>query len=102
MKTVHTAVSRGAKARQITLESLPALTGTRWSIRRKTDVVMAVLDGVLSFDDACRRYAMSAEEFLSWQDLVTRRSLKATYRPRGARGSAAEAHSHRALLEARA
>jgi hypothetical protein len=80
MKAVHTVGTRGAEAPRLTLESLPPPNGTRWNIRRKTDVVMAVLDGILSFDDACRRYAMSAEEFLSWQDLVTRRSVR---RPRG-------------------
>ena len=41
---------------------------TRWVWRRKAKVVSAVNSGVLSLDEACRRYEMSIEEFLSWQD----------------------------------
>ncbi|HVU21231.1 MAG TPA: DUF1153 domain-containing protein [Rhizomicrobium sp.] len=91
MKAVHAKASHLLGAQPLTFESLPPQNGTRWNIRRKTAVVMAVLNGILSFDDACRRYAMSAEEFLSWQDLVTRRTLANTRRPGHERRSAAAA-----------
>ncbi|TVR82780.1 MAG: DUF1153 domain-containing protein [Rhodospirillales bacterium] len=44
----------------------PADTG-RWVARRKAQVVAAVAGGLITLDEACRRYALSAEEFLSWQ-----------------------------------
>jgi hypothetical protein len=40
---------------------------TRWVWRRKAQVVTAVDNGLLSLDEACSRYAMSIEEFRSWQ-----------------------------------
>jgi len=40
---------------------------TRWVWRRKAQVVTAVDNGILSLDEACSRYAMSIEEFRSWQ-----------------------------------
>jgi hypothetical protein len=33
-------------------------------------VVAAVRCGLLSLEDACRRYNLSMEEFLSWQRLI--------------------------------
>jgi hypothetical protein len=48
------------------LGDLPPPSTTRWVARRKAQVVTAVRDGVLTFEDACRRYNISPEEFLSW------------------------------------
>ena len=31
-------------------------------------VVAAVRHGLLTFDEACKRYALYAEEYLSWHD----------------------------------
>src|SRR5215469_11285300 len=42
---------------------LPPPTIKRWSPQRKASVVEAVRSGVISFDEACRRYQLSAEEF---------------------------------------
>jgi hypothetical protein len=39
----------------------------RWVPQRKAEIVAAVRDGYLTFDDACERYALSVEEFLTWQ-----------------------------------
>ena len=51
--------------------SIPAVLpppGTRrWVARRKAQVVDAVRCGALSLEEACRRYSLSVEEFLSWQ-----------------------------------
>ncbi|MBI3505788.1 MAG: DUF1153 domain-containing protein [Proteobacteria bacterium] len=60
---------------------LPAPGTKRWVIRRKAAVVDAVRKGMLTFDDACRHYNLSAEEFNSWQRLIDRhgpRGLRAT------------------------
>jgi hypothetical protein len=46
---------------------LPPLTTKRWVARRKAAVVAAVRAGVITVDEACRRYQLSEEEFLAWQ-----------------------------------
>ncbi|MBT6588439.1 MAG: DUF1153 domain-containing protein, partial [Rhodospirillaceae bacterium] len=35
----------------------------------------AVRGGLLSLEEACRRYALSVEEFLSWQQAIDRHGL---------------------------
>ncbi len=57
------------------LESLPPTDTKRWVIRRKAEVVAAVRAGILSLEDACKRYTLSVEEFLSWQRLVDSHGL---------------------------
>ena len=54
----------------VTLSSLPARNTKRWVIRRKAAVVIAVREGLLSLTEACERYALSVEEFLSWQQAI--------------------------------
>ena len=49
--------------------------GTRWVPRRKAQVVTAVRGGAISLDDACRRYALTVEEFLSWQRAIDKFGL---------------------------
>ena len=49
------------------MRSLP-FTITRWTANRKAAVVRAVANGVISFDEACRRYGLSSEELLGWSD----------------------------------
>ena len=46
---------------------LPPPNTRRWVARRKAAVVAAVSGGIISLDEACRRYQMSAEEFFAWQ-----------------------------------
>src|SRR5215468_5840731 len=41
-------------------------TPKRWVIRRKAEVVAAVRDGLLTLEEACSRYMLTVEEFLSW------------------------------------
>ena len=57
------------------LDSLPSPDTKRWVIRRKAEVVAAVRAGVISLEEACRRYTLSIEEFLSWQRLVESHGL---------------------------
>jgi hypothetical protein len=59
----------------MTLEDLPAPNTKRWVIRRKAQVVIAVRSGIISLNDACRRYNLSIEEFLSWQRLIDRHGI---------------------------
>ena len=59
----------------ITIADLPPPSTTRWVVRRKAEVVLAVHGGLLSFDDACRRYRLTAEEFSAWQQAIERYGL---------------------------
>jgi len=59
----------------LSLDSLPPSETKRWVIRRKAVVVAAVRAGVISLEDACRRYTLSIEEFLAWQRLVDSHGL---------------------------
>jgi len=42
----------------------------RWVPQRKAEVVDAVRCGFISLDEACKRYALSIEEFLAWQHRI--------------------------------
>ena len=61
----------------ITLADLPSPTTTRWVIRRKAEVVLAVHAGLLSLEDACKRYRLTIEEFQSWKTAIERHGLLA-------------------------
>jgi transposase-like protein len=52
------------------VDDLPPNNTVRWSPHRKASVVKGVLSGVLSLDDACRRYQLSAEELRAWQEAI--------------------------------
>ena len=47
--------------------ALPPPNTRRWVVRRKAAVVAAVRAGVITVEEACRRYQLSEEEFLAWQ-----------------------------------
>ncbi len=55
---------------------LPPPGTRRWVIRRKAAVVQAVRSGTMSLEEACARYDLSVEEFLSWQRLIDRHGLR--------------------------
>jgi hypothetical protein len=56
-------------------DGLPPANTRRWVIRRKAEVVAAVRSGTISLEDACKRYKLSIEEFLSWQHLIDSHGL---------------------------
>lgn len=58
------------------IEDLPPPGIKRWVIRRKAEVVAAVRAGILSLEEACQRYSLSVEEFLSWQRSIDRHGLR--------------------------
>ena len=49
------------------LDGLPAAGPKRWVARRKAAVLAAVRRGLITREEACRRYELSEEEFSSWQ-----------------------------------
>ena len=65
----------GPDGSPLTLADLPPPNTKRWVIRRKAEVVAAVRGGLLSLEDACKRYKLTIDEFLSWQRLIDRHGL---------------------------
>ena len=65
----------GPDGSPLTVADLPPPDTKRWEIRRKAEVVAAVRGGLISLDDACRRYTLTVEEFLSWQRSIERHGL---------------------------
>ena len=71
----------GPDGSPLTLSDLPPARTKRWVSRRKAEVIAAVDGGLISLDEACQRYALSVEEFLSWQrafDRFGQSGLRAT------------------------
>jgi Protein of unknown function (DUF1153) len=65
----------GPLGEPLTLDDLPPPNTKRWVIRRKAEVVAAVKGGLLTLEEACARYALSVEEFLSWQRSIDENGL---------------------------
>ena len=59
----------------LTITDLPTPGTRRWVTRRKAEVVAAVRGGLLSLEEACTRYRLSVDEFLSWQRSIERHGL---------------------------
>ncbi|HEX5280331.1 MAG TPA: DUF1153 domain-containing protein [Micropepsaceae bacterium] len=60
----------GTDGNPLTVSDLPPPNTRRWVIRRKAAVVVAVRAGLLTLDEACRRYRLTVEEFLAWQRAI--------------------------------
>ena len=56
----------------MTLGTLPPLDTVRWVPKRKASLVRGLQAGLLTFDEACARYSLSADELLSWQRELAR------------------------------
>ena len=65
----------GPDGSPLTVADLPPPGNQRWVIRRKAEVVAAVRGGLLSLEEACERYVLTVEEYLSWQRLYLVLSL---------------------------
>ena len=59
----------------LTVADLLSSDTKRWVIRRKAEVVAAVRGGLLSLEEACTRYTLTVEEFLSWQNSIDQHGL---------------------------
>ena len=65
----------GPDGAPLTMADLPDSNTSRWVMRRKAQVVTAVRGGLLSLDEACARYRLTVDEFLSWQQSLDRHGL---------------------------
>ena len=66
----------GPDGSPLSIADLPSPDTRRWVIRRKAEVVAAVRGGLLSLEEACKRYSLTVEEYLSWQRSIDRHGLK--------------------------
>ncbi|MBX9682401.1 MAG: DUF1153 domain-containing protein [Hyphomicrobium sp.] len=65
----------GPDGSPLTVADLPPRDTKRWVIRRKAEVVAAVRGGLLSMEEACERYTLTVDEFLSWQRSIDQHGL---------------------------
>jgi Protein of unknown function (DUF1153) len=65
----------GPKGSPLTIADSPAPGTKRWVIRRKAEVVAGIRGGSLSLEEACSRYTLTVDEFLSWQELIDQYGL---------------------------
>ncbi len=66
----------GPAGKPLTVNNLPSPETKRWVMSRKADVVTAVRRGLIGRNDACDRYGISDEEFLSWERLIDAHGLR--------------------------
>lgn len=67
---------KGPDGYPLTIVNLPPATTRRWVVRRKAEVVAAVNGGLISLEEACNRYKLTIEEFISWQSLIDMHGLR--------------------------
>ena len=65
----------GPDGAPLTIADLPQPGPQRWVVRRKAIVVAAVRGGLLSIEEACQRYKLTLDEFLSWQGSMNKHGL---------------------------
>jgi hypothetical protein len=70
MQQARPSYTIGPDGTPLTLMDLPAPDTRRWVARRKALVVAAVHGGLLSLEEACARYALTMEEFISWERAI--------------------------------
>ena len=66
----------GPLGEPLTLDSLPPPDTTRWVVRRKAEVVAGVRGGLITLDEALKRYDLTIDEFRSWQRLLDNHGLE--------------------------
>ena len=66
----------GPTGHSLTLADLPPPQTRRWVSRRKAEVVAAVRQGLLTLTEACNRYNLTEEEFISWTRLIDRHGMR--------------------------
>lgn len=57
----------GPDGERMTIDDLPAPETRRWVPRRKARVVAAVEGGLISEEEAFKRYAITEEEYETWK-----------------------------------
>jgi hypothetical protein len=60
----------------ISISALPPTNTKRWTSRRKAAVIAGVCGGLITLEEAHKRYCISKEEFLSWQHLIDNHGIR--------------------------
>jgi len=81
----------GPRGFPMTLTDLPSPKTKRWVTDRKAEVICAVRGGLLSLEEACRRYTLTIDEFLEWQRGYDADGLKGLRATKGEAWGAKEA-----------
>jgi len=66
----------GPDGQRLTRDDLPPANTKRWVIRRKAEVVAAVRGDLLTLEEACEFYGLSAEEFELWSKTIDRHGIQ--------------------------
>jgi hypothetical protein len=66
----------GPDGEPLTIDDLPPPDTKRWVVRRKAEVVAGVRAGLITVEEACERYRLSMEEFLSWQRMIESHGMR--------------------------
>ena len=61
--------------RMIGYADLPPPDTKRWVVRRKAEVVAGVHAGLITLEEACRRYSLTVDEFRSWERLLQKHGM---------------------------
>jgi hypothetical protein len=86
--TNSTPVVIGPLGNVLTHADLPPANTSRWVMRRKAEVVLAVEGGLLSIEGACSRYGLTLDEFSRWKSALARHGLRGLRATSGLRQSA--------------
>ncbi len=65
----------GPEGHCLTEFDLPLPGNKHWTSLQKAQVVAAVEGGLITRFEACQRYALSIEEYLTWKDVIQRFGL---------------------------
>lgn len=65
----------GPLGERLTRDSLPRPDVGRWTPRMKAELVAAVSGGLIELSEACTRYALTIEEYASWQRNIERAGI---------------------------
>jgi hypothetical protein len=71
----------GPNGKVLTIGDLPPRTTKRWVKRRKAEVVLGVNGGLISLEEACRRYDLTVEEFACWERAMKTERVKSVDDP---------------------
>lgn len=69
---IRPAVVLGPQGEPLTLLGLPPRNVSRWTARRKSEILAAINGGLLTPPEACEWYGLSLDELEEWQDATDR------------------------------
>lgn len=88
-----TIMSNNQHTQSADITLLPPPNTQRWVKSRKLSVIKAIERGILSDDEACQRYSLTAEELESWKAALNRHgpgALRTTHINRYRKGDASK------------